>query len=111
LDACGGPNGIGFDNDLLEFLVTEDVPATLCLNKRWIDANRGLVVRWAEGALFDLANHGTEHRPLSVEARSAYGRTGTADPAGVFDEVLLNPPPITAPPGQAPADCRSGAAH
>src|SRR5690606_33417056 len=111
LDACGGPNGIGFDNDLIEFLVTEEVPATLFLNKRWIDANRELVVRLAEEPLFDLANHGTEHRPLSVEARSAYGLTGTADPAGVIDEVLLNQQTIIDLTGQAPAYFRSGTAH
>lgn len=111
LDACGGPNGLGFDEDLIDFLIAEQVPATLFLNKRWVDANQDLVVWLADEPLFELANHGTEHRPLSVEARSAYGLTGTADPAAVIDEVMVNQQEISDLTGTAPAYFRSGTAH
>jgi peptidoglycan/xylan/chitin deacetylase (PgdA/CDA1 family) len=111
LDACGGPNAIGFDEDLVGFLVAEQIPATLFLNKRWIDANEDLVVQLAGEPLFELANHGTEHRPLSIGGRSAYGLTGTADPAGVIEEVVINQRTITDLTGQVPAYFRSGTAH
>ena len=32
LDACGGPNGNGFDKDLIDYLRKEKIPATLFIN-------------------------------------------------------------------------------
>lgn len=39
LDGCGGAKGKGVDSRLMEFLIRENIPATLFVNARWIDAN------------------------------------------------------------------------
>src|SRR5262249_45224881 len=70
-DACGGPGGSGYDQALIDFLRRHEVPATLFLNSRWIDANPAAFRLLAAEPLFEIANHGTRHRPLSVTGRSA----------------------------------------
>ncbi len=47
LDACGSPHGKGFDAELINYLERENIPATLFINSRWIDANRELFLRLA----------------------------------------------------------------
>ncbi|GAB3285987.1 polysaccharide deacetylase family protein [Sinomonas notoginsengisoli] len=89
-DACGGPGGSGVDARLLATLRKHGVPATLFLNARWIAANPGTSAELAADPLFELADHGTAHRPLSVSGRSAYGIPGTASLAAVYDELVSN---------------------
>ena len=69
----------------------EPVGPTLFVNARWIEANLRKFRRLAADPLFEIANHGTEHRPLSVTGRSAYGIAGTSSVAQVVDEVMVNP--------------------
>ena len=71
LDACGGQTGSGYDAELIETLRRERVPATLFVNARWIEANPRKFRQLAANPLFEIANHGTEHRPLSVTGRVA----------------------------------------
>lgn len=87
LDACGGPGGSGVDEELLAALRRLDIPATLFVNARWIQANRLIAAELAQDPLFELANHGWQHRPLSVTGRSAYGIPGTASVAEAYDEL------------------------
>jgi peptidoglycan/xylan/chitin deacetylase (PgdA/CDA1 family) len=110
-DACGGPNGTAYDQELIDFLVADEIPATLFINQRWIEANEDVFVQLAENPLFEIANHGTEHRPLSVSAQSAYGISGTGSPARVIDEVLGNQETIERISGQSPAFFRAGTAY
>lgn len=110
-DACGGPGGGGYDGALIELLRTRKVPATLFLNARWIDANRAHFERLASDPLFEIANHGTRHRPLSVSGRSAYGIAGTRDAGEVYDEVAGNRDKLTALLGHPPRFFRSGTAY
>ncbi|CAN3979118.1 polysaccharide deacetylase family protein [Kitasatospora purpeofusca] len=110
-DACGGPGGSGYDAALVDTLRTHGVPATLFLNARWIDANPATFERLAADPLFEIANHGTAHRPLSVTGRSAYGIAGTRDPGEVHDEIAGNLAKLTALLGRPPAFFRSGTAH
>src|SRR5580692_5551571 len=58
-DACGGYGGSGYDQALISFLRRREVPATLFLNSRWIDANPAAFGRLAAEPLFEIANHGT----------------------------------------------------
>lgn len=111
LDACGGPSGSAVDTDLLDFLREEQIPATLFLNSRWIQANRGLVDELAADTLFELANHGTRHLPLSVNGRQAYGIQGTGSVGEVLDEVYENHESMTRITGVAPRFFRSGTAY
>ncbi|GHG40865.1 polysaccharide deacetylase [Sinomonas cellulolyticus] len=89
-DACGGPGGSSIDQRLLAALRKNKVPATLFLNARWIAANPGLSGELAADPLFELADHGTAHRPLSVTGRAAYGIPGTASVAAAYDELVSN---------------------
>jgi peptidoglycan/xylan/chitin deacetylase (PgdA/CDA1 family) len=89
-DACGGPGGAGYDGRLIGTLRKHRVPATLFLNARWIAANPGAAAELAADPLFELADHGTAHRPLSVTGRAAYGIPGTASVAAVYQEILSN---------------------
>ncbi|WP_327674754.1 polysaccharide deacetylase family protein [Kitasatospora sp. NBC_00458] len=111
LDACGGPGGSGYDAALIETLRAHGVPATLFLNARWIDANPAVFDDLAADPLFEIANHGTAHRPLSVTGRSAYGIAGTGDAGEVYDEITGNLEKLTALLGRPPRYFRSGTAH
>lgn len=110
-DACGGPGGSGVDDELLEVLTGAGVPATLFLNLRWITANPRVVERLAVNPLFELANHGSRHLPLSVDGRSAYGIGGTRSAAEAVDEVWENHEVLTSITGSPPRWFRSGTAH
>ena len=89
-DCCGGPGGNGVDQELIDTLQRTRTRATFFLNFRWIQANPGAAKSLAENPLFEIGNHGTKHIPLSVSGRSAYGIQGTASPAEVYDEIMVN---------------------
>ena len=108
---CGGPGGSALDTRLIDLLVEHDVPAAVFVNARWIEANPGVVERLVATGLIDMANHGTSHRPLSVNGRAAYGINGTKDVGAVVDEVLGCHEKLTVITGEAPRWFRSGTAH
>jgi peptidoglycan/xylan/chitin deacetylase (PgdA/CDA1 family) len=110
-DACGGPGGSRYDGELIDFLRRREIPATLFLNSRWIDANPAVFRRLAREPLFEIANHGTRHRPLSVTGRSAYGIAGTRNAGEVYDEVAGDQVKLTRLLGAAPRFFRSGTAY
>ena len=109
-DACGGPHGNGYDKKLIDFLVQEHIPATLFVNARWIDANPKTFATLAQNPLFEIENHGYEHRPLSVTGKSVYGIRGTKNASQVIDEVSLNENKIEKLTGRKPLYFRSGTA-
>ena len=111
LDACGGRTGSGYDAKLIKTLRRERVPATLFVNARWIMANPRMFRQLAADPRFEIANHGTEHRPLSVTGRSVYGIAGTGSIGEVVDEVAINQRLITGLTGASPAFFRSGTAY
>lgn len=110
-DACGGPGGAQYDGALIKTLRDLGTPATLFLNARWIEANPTIFRDLAADPLFDIANHGTRHLPLSVAGRSAYGIAGTRDAGEVYDEIAGNHELLTRALGRPPAFFRSGTAH
>lgn len=110
-DACGGPGGAGYDGRLIGALRKHHVPATMFLNARWIAANPGPAAELAADPLFELADHGTAHRPLSVAARSAYGIPGTGTVAAVYDELLSNRARLAALAGNPGPWYRPGTAY
>ncbi|OFI38089.1 polysaccharide deacetylase [Arthrobacter sp. SW1] len=110
-DACGGPGGTACDERLLDTLRELKVPATLFLNGRWIAANPALAAGLAKEPLFELANHGTAHLPLSVDGRQAYGIPGTTDVGAVYDELTGNQAVLEKLSGKPCGFFRSGTAH
>ena len=109
-DACGGPGGTACDHALLTTLRRLHVPATLFINSRWVHANPSLAAELAAEPLFELANHGTLHQPLSVNGRSAYGIPGTANAAAAYDELMGNQELMQQLTGIAPGFFRPGTA-
>ncbi|HKZ18102.1 MAG TPA: polysaccharide deacetylase family protein [Geobacteraceae bacterium] len=109
-DACGSMNGKGFDQKLISYLERENIPATLFINARWIDANRELFLRLAANPLFEIANHGTHHKPASVNGNRVYGMTGTRSIAELVDEIEINSIKIQRLTGKKPEYYRSGTA-
>lgn len=89
-DACGGRGGNGYDAALVDLLRAEQAKATLFLNMRWVAAHPAEFHDLAADPLFDIANHGTRHAPLSVTGRAAYGIRGTRSPAEAYSEVVEN---------------------
>jgi peptidoglycan/xylan/chitin deacetylase (PgdA/CDA1 family) len=110
-DACGSAKGNGVDSRLLEFLIDKQIPATLFINGRWIDANPELFKRLAANPLFEIANHGIRHKPASITGRSIYGIAGTQNVAEVVEEIELNARKIEAISGVRPKLYRSGTAY
>lgn len=112
LDACGGGTaGNGVDQELLDFLVARQIPATLFLNQRWIEANPVAFGFIASHQQFEVGNHGTVHKPLSVNGHMAYTEHGTASVGEAFDEVMGNHEYLTRRLGAPPRFFRSGTAH
>lgn len=110
-DACGGKEGSGYDEKLIDYLIKENIPATLFINARWITANMDIFSKLADNPLFEIENHGTEHRPLSVNGRLAYGITGTKNVNEVIHEVKDNADQIEKLTGRRPLFFRSGTAY
>lgn len=111
LDACGSKTGKGIDAELMRFLEKENVPATLFINARWIDANLELFLELARNPLFTIANHGLLHKPASVNGKSVYGIDGTKDVGEMVDEIELNARKIEKLTGTRPVYYRSGTAY
>ncbi|OPH59712.1 hypothetical protein BC351_19720 [Paenibacillus ferrarius] len=110
-DACGGKEGSGYDEKLINYLIKEHIPATLFVNSRWIIANPDTFTKLAANPLFEIENHGTEHRPLSVNGKPAYGIAGTKNVSEVIHEVIDNADRIEQLTGRRPVFFRSGTAY
>lgn len=111
LDACGGPTGNQYDAELIYFLRQHQIPATMFINHRWIEANYWTFVALSRIPLFQIENHGTLHRPLSINGRQAWGIKGTESVSDIVDEVLINHRRIESITGRAPKYFRSGTAY
>lgn len=110
-DACGGSKGNDVDEELIHYLKREQIPATLFINGRWMDKHPKRFRELAADPLFEIANHGTHHRPLSVNGRSVYGIRGTANLEEALDEMLKNERKMMAVTGKRPEFFRSGTAY
>jgi peptidoglycan/xylan/chitin deacetylase (PgdA/CDA1 family) len=110
LDACGS-NGDGYDRSLIDYLKKNNIPVTLFINARWIDKNPGIFNQLAQEPLFEIENHGFEHKPCSVNGKSIYGIQGTRDAGEIVDEIEKNGLKIQALTGRKPEYYRSGTAY
>ena len=110
-DACGGPKGSGYDAKLIDFLTSEAIPATLFISGKWMDANPDIFRTLTKNPLFEIANHGSKHRPCSATGRSVYGIKGTKSVGEIYDEIELNALEILNLTGRKPKYYRPGAAY
>ena len=109
--SCGSPLGMGYDEKLINFLKQEKVPATLFINARWIDKNLNTFKALASTPLFEIANHGLEHKPASVNGKSIYGLDGSKNMEELIDEIELNARKIEQITDKRPKYFRSGTAY
>ncbi|QOY38427.1 polysaccharide deacetylase family protein [Anaerobacillus isosaccharinicus] len=109
-DACGGEWGSGYDDELINYLIAENIPATLFFNSRWIDTNLDKFLYLSSLEQFQIENHGTEHRPLSVNGLTAWGIKGTSNVEEVVEEVISNYEKIKMLTGHSSKYFRSGTA-
>jgi peptidoglycan/xylan/chitin deacetylase (PgdA/CDA1 family) len=110
-DACGGKNGIGYDKELIDFLHNEKVPATLFITGKWIDANFISFLKLSRDTLFEIENHGLNHKPCSTDGKSIYGIQGTSNMWEAYDEIEANGLKIKAITKTAPLFYRSATAY
>jgi peptidoglycan/xylan/chitin deacetylase (PgdA/CDA1 family) len=111
-DACGGSTKSSqIDEKLLNFLIIHQIPATLFINARWIDSNLEVFKKLASNPLFEIANHGTLHKPLSIQGKGIYGISGTNTPEEVIAEIEGNNKKIEKLTGKRPYFFRSGTAY
>jgi len=110
-DACGGPRGSNYDEKLIQYLEYAKIPATLFLSGRWMNPNPDLLHVLFRNPLFEIENHGLNHKPCSATGRSAYGIKGTKNVGEVFDEIQLNALRIQSITGHKPKYYRPGTAY
>lgn len=111
-DACGGSERSSqYDEGLIDFLILHHIPATLFINARWIDTNPQVFLKLSRNPLFEIANHGTAHKPLSVEGKSVYGIQGTSSPDDVMSEIQGNNEKIEKLTRKRPRFFRAGTAY
>lgn len=110
-DLCGGPQGDKLDHELWELLHGQRIASTFFVNSRWLEANPSLAQELGADPLIEIANHGHEHRPLTVDGRAAYGIGGTPDVGAAYDEVAAPVAALDDVGGTAPSWFRSGTAH
>jgi peptidoglycan/xylan/chitin deacetylase (PgdA/CDA1 family) len=110
-DACGGARGKGYDAKLIDSLKSQRIPATLFISGKWIDANPEIFRELAKEPLFEIENHGLNHKPCSANGRSAYGIAGTKSVGEIFDEIEKNAIKIQNLTGRKPKYYRPGTAQ
>jgi peptidoglycan/xylan/chitin deacetylase (PgdA/CDA1 family) len=76
-----------------------------------MDANPDILQALSRDPLFEIANHGLNHKPCSAIGRSAYGIKGTKNIREIFDEIELNALRIQTATGSKPKYFRPGTAY
>jgi peptidoglycan/xylan/chitin deacetylase (PgdA/CDA1 family) len=110
-DACGGPKSSGYDSLLISFLKDQNVHATLFVTGKWIDSNYSTFLKLSKDTLFEIENHGLNHKPCSFKGESVYCIKGTSDPKSAYDEVEVNAIKILHITGRKPLIYRSATAY
>lgn len=107
--ACGGSvRSNGYDAALTDYLNQNQIPATLFISGKWIDANPDLFLKLAATELFDIGNHGLNHVPCSINGKSAYDIEGTNSVSAIIQEIDGNGMKIRSLTERVPRYYRSG---
>ena len=100
LDACSGK----YDEDLINFLIKNRIPATIFATRKWLNHNpQGLSVIKAHLDLFDVEDHGEKHIPAVIgKGRTVYGIPGEPDVIHLRREVVEGAHAVEKATGVAP---------
>jgi peptidoglycan/xylan/chitin deacetylase (PgdA/CDA1 family) len=109
LDACSGQ----FDDDLIEYLIQHQIPATIFATKKWLLKNpQGVSIIKAHLDLFDVEDHGEKHIPAIIGAdKKVYGIPGEPDVIHLRREVIEGARAVEKATGIAPHWYRSATAE
>lgn len=84
-DACDGAT----DMRILDVLIANQIPATIFVTGRWIDANpKTVALLRAHPSLFEIEDHGKMHIPAVIGTARPYGLAPAGTANAVFGEVL-----------------------
>lgn len=86
-DACGGPGGNGYDQQLIKYLRKEKIPALLFINTRWAQSRPEIFQELCADPLFTIGSHGTQHRPCTITPHKKYGIRATSSIPALIREV------------------------
>ena len=111
LDACDGKKGASYDAGIIALLREKKIPATIFVTSLWMRNNPETLRELASDPLFEIAAHGSRHKPCSVNGNSVYGIKGTASFDELVREVEGNARDIAAATGKRPRWFRSGTAY
>ena len=109
LDACTGK----YDDDLIQFLIRNRLPATIFATKKWLDRNPyGVSVITSHLDLFDVEDHGENHIPAVIGVgKKVYGIPGEPDIIHLRREVTEGARAVEAVTGVAPRWYRGATAE
>jgi len=107
IDFCDGK----FDKNLINFLEHENIPAILFVTAKWINKNRDIFVKLSKNSLFNIQNHGTNHKPCVSSGEIVYGIKGSKNIQEMIDEIKINEELIQSITLNKPIFYRSGTAH
>ncbi len=78
------------DAKLIKFLASENISATIFVCSNWIDKNARVIPKLAAEGIFDIANHGTTGKALSINGQSFSDADSTQSIEEVFEEIEGN---------------------
>lgn len=109
LDACSGK----YDDDLLQYLIRNRIPATIFATKKWLDRNPVAVAAIkAHLDLFQVEDHGENHIPAVIGVgKRVYGIPGEPDLIHLRREVLEGARAVETAIGVAPRWYRGATAE
>lgn len=106
-DACDK----GYNKELIDYLVSENIPATLFLSGKWIDRNPEITKELSGNQLFEIENHGLLHRVCEVGGEKKYGLKNLRNSEEMVDEIELNNRKIEKITGRKPVFYRPAGAY
>jgi peptidoglycan/xylan/chitin deacetylase (PgdA/CDA1 family) len=109
-DLCGG-NRDSLDYNTVAYLTKEQIPATIFVSGLWIAKHPEDFKFIAANPLFEIENHGTFHRPASINGKNIYRIHGTKNIDDLILEIDFNADKIQKLTGRRPLFYRAGTAY
>jgi peptidoglycan/xylan/chitin deacetylase (PgdA/CDA1 family) len=111
VDLCDGTDERSFDDELFDLLRAEKIPTTVFVTGRWARHHTSELRRLVDDPLFEIENHGRDHKPCTARGREVFGIAGTRDLGELVAEIDDNAGLLAGLTGERPLFYRSGTAH